>query len=238
MDRRAAAAVVIFSLVACTLLSDAAIAKPVSRVFLNGVPTPVYFNDGDSFTVLGGQLEGARTRLSGYNSLESFGPCHRWGNWNAHELYVLAKMATLNARRGVWHCKSDMKRDGYGRTVWDCPDLAIDQIRKGLAHAMTVTDEPAPAEHLAAQRLAMAERRGIWAHGVPTHVLTSLHSNDEGYEGTTYNRLVSTTDGHSDKWLHKDVYRECQEVCHAGGACMVYVAMNRRYGAMRAPCLH
>lgn len=212
-------------------------AKPTSRVYLNGVPTPVFFSDGDSFTVLGGAMAGSRTRLSGYNSLESFGPAHRWGTWNAHELYVNAKMATLNARRGVWRCTSDLRRDGYGRTLWDCPDLALDQVRKGLAHAMTITDDPAPAHLLAAQQAAIAEQRGMWAKGVPTHVLTSLHSNDEGYEGTTYNRLVSVQDGHSVKWLHKDNYPECHEVCHEGGACMVYVTMNRRYGGTRAACL-
>jgi hypothetical protein len=53
----------------------------------------------------------------------------------------------------------------------------------------------------------------MWAHGVPDYVLTSTHSNDEGYEGTTYNRLVSTRDGHSKKWYHKDNYKECDVVC-------------------------
>jgi endonuclease YncB( thermonuclease family) len=212
-------------------------AKPASKVYLNGVPAPVFFNDGDSFTVLGGQFEGTKARLAGYNTLESFGPCHKWGNWDANELYINAKMATLNARRGVWHCSSDGKRDGYGRILWDCPDLIEDQIRKGLAHAMTVTDQPAPERYLKAQRLAQQERRGLWAHGVPAFVLTSLHSNDEGYEGKTYNRLVSTVTGSSTKWLHKDNYDECQWICHESGACMLYVGFMRRYGSSRAACL-
>ena len=55
-------------------------------------------------------------------------------------------MATLNARWGVWHCTSDLSRDGYGRILWDCPDLAVDHLSKGLAHAMNVDDEPARAE--------------------------------------------------------------------------------------------
>lgn len=209
----------------------------MSRVFLNGTPAPVFFNDGDSFTVLAGPLEGTKARLAGYNTLESFGPVHRWGGWDPHELYVLAKMATLNARRGVWHCHSDMNRDGYGRILWTCPDLIVDQVRKGLAHVMLVTDEPAPEEHLQAMRAAQAEKRGIWKKGIPEYILTSLHSKDEGYEGTNYNRLVSTQTGHSKKWVHDDNYKECQEVCHEGGACMVYVLMSRRFGADRAACL-
>ena len=223
----------------CALMLAAvqAWAQPTSRVALNGVPTPVYFNDGDSFTVLSGPLQGTKARLTGYNTLESFGPVHKWGQWDPHELYVIAKMATLNARRGAWHCESDLNRDGYGRILWNCPDLAEDQIRKGLAHGMTVSNEPSPANYLAAQRAAMAERRGMWAHGIPKYVMTSLHSADEGYEGQNYNRLISTEDGHTEKWLHGDTYKECQEVCHESGACMVYVAFQNRYGAHRAACL-
>lgn len=212
-------------------------ARPVSRVFLNGVPSPVFFNDGDSFSVLGGALDGSKARLAGFNTLESFGGVHRWGAWTPQELYVNAKMATLNARRGVWHCYSDLKRDGYGRILWNCPDLALDQVRKGLAHGMTITEHPSPPEIIEAQRQAQAERRGMWAHGIPKYIVTSTHSTDEGYAGTTYNRLISTDDGHSERWEHLDVYKECQEVCHPTGSCMIYVAFNRRYGAQRAECL-
>ena len=224
--------------VAALFLAAGADARPASRVFLNGVPTPVYFNDGDSFSVLGGPLEGTKARLAGFNSLESFGGVHRWGTWDPHELYVNAKMATLNARRGIWHCYSDLKRDGYGRILWYCPDLAIDDLRKGLAHAMTITAEPSPPELIEAQRLAQLEKRGMWAHGVPKYIVTSTHSNDEGYAGKTYNRLISTADGHTEQWLPTDNYKECQEVCHPTGACMVYVAFDRRYGPQRASCLH
>ncbi len=225
-------------LAALAFAAAEAFAEPVSRVSLNGVPSPVFFNDGDSFTVLGGPLQGTKARLSGYNTLESFGPVHRWGTWDPHELYIIAKMATLNARRGMWHCESDLKKDGYGRILWNCPDLAEDQIRKGLAHAMTVSNDPSPASYLKAQRLAMEEKRGMWAHGIPKFVLTSLHSIDEGFEGENYNRLISTEDGHSEKWLHKNVYKECDEVCHESGVCMLYVGFNNRYGAHRAACLH
>lgn len=212
-------------------------AKPVSRVYLNGLPAPVFFNDGDSFTVLNGAYTGLKTRLSGFNTLESFGPVHRWGNWSSHELAVVAKMATLNARRGVWHCYSDLRRDGYGRALWFCPDLALDQVRKGLGHAMTVSGSAAAPELLQAQREAMAEKRGLWAKGVPPFLVTSIHSADEGYGGQTYNRLISTVDGHTEQWQHNDIYAVCQEVCHSSGACMRHVPFTQRYGYDRAACL-
>ena len=203
----------------CVLVSltvgGRASAEPASLVFLNGAPTPVTFNDGDSFRVLEGPLSGSKARLAGFNTLESHGPVHQWGGWQFKELYALAKIATLNARRGVWHCESkDMKQDGYGRILWYCLDLAEDQIRHGFAHVMTVSDEPGNPRLIKAQQEAIRFRRGIWAKGVPTYVLTSLHSADEGYEGTTYNRLVNTVDGHSKKWEHTAVFRECQNVCH------------------------
>jgi len=224
------------ALVALTVAASVE-ARPMTKVFLNGAPAPVFFNDGDSFTVLGGPHEGTKARLAGYNTLESYGPTHRWGSWTSHELYLLAKMGTLNARRGVWHCQSDLRRDGYGRTLWTCPDLIVDTLRKGLGHAMMVSEDAAPAAHLEAMRAAQAERRGIWAHGIPEFILTSTHSNDEGYAGQTYNRLVSTRTGASQKWIHNDIYKECEEVCHPTGSCMTYIAFNKRYGAMRARCL-
>lgn len=206
-------------------------AEPASKVFLNGIPSPVYFNDGDSFRVLAGQFSGSKARLSGYNTLESYGPVHGWGAKTYRELYVNAKQGTLNARRGpcwdkargrlrprcndAWHCTSDLKRDGYGRILWWCPDLAYDQVRKGLAHVMSVHG-PGDAKLLEAQRLAIGERLGMWARGVPEFVLTSTHSFSEPYAkemGSAYNRLVSVADGHSQKWLHKRVYGECESVC-------------------------
>ncbi|MEZ4475460.1 MAG: thermonuclease family protein [bacterium] len=195
-------------------LASSAAAEPASLVYLNGTPSPVFFNDGDSFRVLSGKYAGSKARLAGYNTLESFGPVHQWGGWTAKELYVIAKTATLNARVGTWRCESDLKTDTYGRILWWCPQLAEDQIRKGLAHAMSVDQSPAKPELLAAQKEAIAAKRGMWAHGVPEYVLTSLHSVDErpGDE-PAYNRLVSTEDGHSKKWEHNVEYQECDLLC-------------------------
>lgn len=208
-----AAVLMVAAAVTASLAPAEVAAVPASKVYLNGRPAPVYFNDGDSFRVLAGPLAETKARLSGFNTLESYGAVHRWGGWTAKELYRNAKMATMNARRGEWRCTSDLKRDGYGRILWWCPDLAEDQVRKGLAHVMTVTAEGGDPRLVRAQRLAQQERLGMWAHGIPDYILTSTHSNDEGYAGTTYNRLVSTRDGHSVKWKHVDNYAECQEIC-------------------------
>lgn len=205
------------SLATATLLPAAgAHAEPYTRVFINGVPTPVFFNDGDSFRIQAGPFKGAQARLSGYNTLESFGPHHSWGTWTAKELYVTAKMATLTARKGEWNCEGDGNKDGYGRLLMFCKDLALHLIQKGLAHAYSVNEQPGDADMLAVQREAMTARVGMWAHGVPRFVMTSLHSKDEGGDkrGITSNRLISTVDGHSEKWVHEDNYGECQKVCH------------------------
>lgn len=198
------------------LAAERADADAYARVFLDGVAVPVHFNDGDTFRVIGGQYANTPCRLSGFNTLESYGPVHQWGNWHPYELYVLAKRATRNARRGTWHCTTTGERDGYGRLLTECPDLAVDQIRHGYAHAMEVDDRPSPPEYLRAQQEAIVNRRGIWAHGVPDFVLTSLHSlSEDPGRPTHYDRLVSTLDGHSESVEHRETYAECQWVCNA-----------------------
>jgi endonuclease YncB( thermonuclease family) len=189
-------------------------AQPRTRVVLNGKTVPVSFNDGDSFRIHAGTYSGAQARLAGFNTLESHGPVHQWGTWTLKEMYVLAKMAMYEGRRGTWSCTTDGKADTYGRILLNCPDLAKALVRKGLAHAMTVNDAPADAALLKVQHEAQRERRGMWAHGVPPFVLTSLHSVEEDTTGEgTYNRLVSTEDGHSLKWKHSDKYDECAKIC-------------------------
>jgi len=207
---------VLVGLLGVVSLGATALAEPATTVFLNGTPTPVFFNDGDSFRVVGGPYDGMKTRLAGYNTLESYGKAHQWGDWTAQELYVIAKMSTYNARRGVWHCSSDMKTDTYGRTLWICPDLVEDQLLKGLAHVLSVSG-PGDPKYIAAQHEAQKNKRGIWSKGIPDFILTSLHSIDESAtEDGTYNRLVSTDDGHSLKWIHDEKYVECQTVCDDG----------------------
>lgn len=188
--------------------------EPAAKVNLNGELVGVFFNDGDSFRILKGRNKGGKARLAGFNTLESHGAVHQWGTWTAKELYHIAKMATLHGRQGHWNCNTDGDTDTYGRMLIFCPDLAESQIRHGFAHAMSVNDDPAEPKYLEAQREAIANKRGIWAHGVPEFVLTSLHSVEEDVEGRgTYNRLVSSVDGHSIKWKHNTKYRECENVC-------------------------
>lgn len=204
---------VVLSLVAG--LSGAARADTLTKVFINGRATPVYFNDGDSFRPMSGPYKGSQSRLSGYNTLESFGPVHSWGTWTEKEMWVIAKLATKHAQHGVWHCETDGKKDGYGRLLMFCKDLAKSHIENGFASVMMVNEDAGDTELIDAQRSAINNRRGMWSHGVPTYVLTSLHSANEGggKDGKTYNRLVSTIDGHSEKWLHNDDYAECAKVC-------------------------
>jgi endonuclease YncB( thermonuclease family) len=186
-----------------------------TRVFINGRIAPVFFNDGDSFRVMGGELSGTQCRLGGYNTLESFGPGHQWGDWHPYELYVNAKQATTHARRGTWHCVGDGSRDGYGRLLLDCPDLVVSQIRHGYAHAYNIDDTPSRPEYLRAQQEAIRERRGMWAHGVPDYIMTSIHSADEDPSREFhYNRLVSTHDGHTESMQHRETYGECTWVCN------------------------
>jgi len=188
-------------------------AEPLTQVHIEGEPVPVYFNDGDTFRIKGGKRQGSRSRLAGFNTLESFGPVHQWGEWTKRELYVLAKTATQFARLGMWRCHTNFERDTYGRFLFHCPDLRLEQIRRGLAHAMTVTADPADSELLEAQVEAIENKRGMWAHGVPEYVMTSLHSILERPGEYASNRLVSTRDGHSEKWRHNRAYKECEEVC-------------------------
>lgn len=201
-------------LVSAMCIADAHAGPAETKVFLNGQPTVVSFNDGDSFRVLRGKLKDAKARIAGFNTLEAHGAVHQWGNWKAKEMYTLAKMATLHARRGVWECTTDGKLDTYGRMLTFCPSLGEELIRLGYAHALTITDEPADPTFLAAQKQAIEAKRGIWAHGVPPFVVTSLHSVEEDLKGTgTYNRTISVQDGHTVSWQHKERYKECQNVC-------------------------
>jgi endonuclease YncB( thermonuclease family) len=204
------------SLVFASLGAPQAHAEAYTKVTINGVVTPVSFNDGDSFRIQAGPMKGTQARLSGYNTLESFGPVPAWGPGTEKEMFVLAKMSTARAKKGVWSCEGDGSKDGYGRLLLFCKDLAAELIKHGLAHAYSVDEKPADADLLAVQKEAVRERRGMWAHGVPRFVMTSLHSKDEGgdKDGKTSNRLISTRDGHSEKWQHEDAYKECQKVCH------------------------
>lgn len=213
------------------------IPKYTTQIKLNGVATNVYFNDGDTFKILDGALKNSRVRIAGFNTLETYGPVHQWKNSTASYLFDVANEATNTAQTGSWSCETDGKKDGYGRLLANCDDLAIAMISAGLAHAYSVDNTPATKKYLTAQRTAKSKHLGIWKYGTPDYIITSLHSADEGAE-SPYNRLISTTDGHTEKWTHNDSYGTCENVCLDGEvSCMLYVPFGQRYGSSKPECL-
>lgn len=205
---------------------------PGSGISLDGAPTAVQWSDGDSFTIA---ADGVGARLAGFNTLESYGPVHQWGEWTPSGLAAIARAATQMVRRRGWSCTQLPGSGGYGRIVVDCPDLREALLRAGLAHTFSV-DGPAPAADIAAQGEAIAARRGMWEKGVPAGIVTSLHSADERDDGTAYDRVCDTQTGHAPKHSHTDTYGVCQRVCRSG-SCMVYAPYALRYTDTPPACL-
>lgn len=205
-----------------------------STVELNGSVVRVRWSDGDSFRFLEGDYEGRGVRLSGFNALESYGPVHRWGEWQASELADNAHQAKDFARSGSWHCTTTGEMDHYDRVLVDCPDLTEAIVGAGLGHLYWI-DTPALEAHVQAQQAAQTATLGMWAKGVPEGIVTSLHSTAEG-RASTYNRVIDSATGASNQVTHEDAYETCQEVC-LNGSCLVYVPFENRYGGDRAECL-
>jgi micrococcal nuclease len=206
-----------------------------SRVTLDGNPIEVRWSDGDSFRILSGRLRGNRARLLGYNTLESYGPVHKWGDWNGWQLYKIAKDATLVAQRENWECKSELNRDRYKRLLIRCPKLIEAMIDSGYGHLFEISKDPDP-KLIARQKEAIKARKGMWAKGAPIALMTSVHSLDEGPEKVTYNRLVKIDTGRANKLLHQKTYATCDLICHEG-SCLLYVPYQLRYGDARPDCL-
>jgi len=210
--------------------------KDQGLVILDGELTAARWDDGDTFSVrpaTGGRK--IRARLKGYNTLESYGPVHRWGEWTAEELYKLAKEAGVVARSHSWICHVTNESGGYGRKTADCPGLRRRLLADGLAHAFAIDQQPNPGD-LQIQQQAITQRKGMWSKGAPEKIITSLHSSDEQRQkGSSYNRLCSTRTGFADVELHRDYYSLCEEVCIAG-SCMTYIPYKKRYGKSRAKC--
>jgi endonuclease YncB( thermonuclease family) len=198
--------------------------------------TVVKWDDGDTFSVRpASKGKRIRARLKGYNTLESYGPVHRWGNWSQTELYAFAKQAGDVARSHPWICHTTGKPGGYGRITADCPGLRRRLLSDGLAHAFSIDQEPIPGD-LLIQRESIKQSRGMWSKGAPEKIITSLHSSDEKYKkGNSYNRLCSTITGYADVEMHNDYYALCEEVC-SGGSCMTYIPYKKRYGKSKVTC--
>ena len=220
--------------VSSIFLSTEATARS-SRVSINGSLVEVRWSDGDSFKILSGRLRGDKARLMGYNTLESYGPVHKWGDWNEWGLYRVAKDAKKIAEAEVWECTAEDHRDRYKRLLVRCPKLIVAMITSGYGHLFEIGRAPKP--HLIPlQQDAIKARRGMWEKGAPDSVLTSVHSLDEGSEEITYNRYMNPKTGRAEKFLHKNLYKMCEWVCHQG-ACLLYVPFKKRYGDHRPDCL-
>jgi endonuclease YncB( thermonuclease family) len=210
------------------------------EVILDQARTPVRWVDGDTFTIDGPDGH-TNARVSGYNTLETYGAVHRWGSWSSSDLQIVAKSATEVAASGTWRCQSSGGRDGYGRALVRCPDLARELVGSGLAMVFAV-DEPPDRDLLRLQAAAQALRKGIWAAGVPTSVVTSVHSVGEPGSrdpSSAYNRIVDARTGVSTTIQHRSTLATCTEVCvgtPADGSCMIYVPSDRRH-RNRPSCL-
>lgn len=232
-SRTAAALALCLFWVAFTALAQES--QPVNpSITLNGEVVQVRWSDGDSFRFLEGEYADRGVRLKGFNSLESYGPVHRWGEWTAAELSEVAGQATELARSSRWSCTTEGETDNYDRVLVACDDLTLVMLERGLAHLLVIGSWP-PVEQIAAQRGAQSAALGMWAKGVPPAIVTSLHSASEGRDHT-YNRVISTLDGSSSMVTHEDDYEVCQEVC-IRESCLVYVPYDQRYGDDRAECL-
>lgn len=202
---------------------------------LNGVVVQCRWSDGDSCKIKTGSQAGHGVRLMGYNSLESYGPVHSWGDWTPHELSVQAKSLAAIAAKTTWKCEwKDNKTDHYNRLLVRCPDLIEFMVGEGHAHLFEIDSKPT-AKALAAQQAAIKAKKGIWAKGAPAAIITSLHSVTEKHEGESYNRVADTKTGIARQVKHTAEYSTCQKVCMEG-SCMVYVPYKNRY-KNRPKCL-
>ena len=167
-----------------------------STVILDGESKNARWADGDSFSVPGPDGgKPTRYRLMGFNTLESYGPVHRWGKWTAAELSDKARQAGVLARSRHWTCTSAEGSGGYGRSRVSCPDLERALLKAGLAHVFAIDGDARP-DSLETQKAAIAAGAGMWEKGSPEGLLTSVHSLDEkdGQE-KTYNRVADLMTG-------------------------------------------
>jgi endonuclease YncB( thermonuclease family) len=205
------------------------------ELVLDGEKVAVSWNDGDSFRIESGERRKTRARLMDVNTLESYGPVHRWGSWGRWELYALSLESAKICAAKSWACTSEGKPDRFGRTLVRCPALAKELVR--LGHAMVfAVDAPAPPELVLLQRQAQRQGAGMWKNGVPPRIVSGAHSS---LEGAGYDRIVDTRTGKAEAVAHQKAYETCEEVCVGEGkgeACLVYVPFKRRYRDP-PPCL-
>ena len=221
---------------------DDAPTKTKQTLVLDGKSERVNWGDGDTFTVMEGARKGFKARLKGYNTLESYGPVHFWGDGHGWDFHRVHKAATEVARGGAWKCQTEEAGGGYGRALVTCPELREKLIAEGLGHVYAYNKEEADPKLLALQHTAQSKRLGMWKHGVPNGIVTSVHSvdekpgDDDRRESKTYNRVADTRTGETWSVAHEAVFKPCDVFCHAG-SCMVYIPFDARYGDRKARCM-
>jgi micrococcal nuclease len=208
-------------------------ARGAGAITLDGARMEVRWTDGDTFKVVTGPFRGVRARVVGFNTLETWGPVHRWGRWAPEELLAIARGTAPRAAAGTWSCRRVKGQDRYGRLKVACPDLARALVGRGEALVLAM-DEPADPALVAAQREAQRRGAGIWAKGVPALVVTSAHSSAEADLGRrgAYDRVADTRTGATRAVPHSRRYAACEEVCAGEGdgrSCFVYVPPERRF---------
>jgi endonuclease YncB( thermonuclease family) len=207
-------------------------------IVLDGTAVAVSWDDGDTFYVPSTKM---KARLDGFNTLEGYGPVHRFGP-GEESLYAVAKAATVLARSENWECETQAGGGGYGRKRVNCPSLRRSMLEQGLAHAFSISGGASEAD-LAAQQAGIDNKRGMWSSGAPAGIVTSVHSVDEkDGQKETYNRVYNPVTGEASKWTHAATYAPCTWVCpeangKSAGSCMLYVPYKQRYGESKAACL-
>ena len=206
-------------------------------VRLNGTRAAVYWADGDSFEFRTGPRKGNETRLIGFNTLESYGPVHRWGQWTGSELWGLSKKAGRFAASREWECFTKGKRDAYNRLLVDCPELRRFMLRRGLAHLFAY-DDPADPTEIELQKKARIDEIGMWEKGRPEVIVTSVHSAGGGSSGRM--RIVHARTGETEMTGHRAELMLCEELCHGDkwtGSCMLFVPYKLRYIDKKPECI-
>lgn len=204
---------------------------------LGGNRLAVNWADGDSFQFRSGPRKGKDTRLIGFNTLESYGPVHRWGDWTGDGLWRLSKRAGRFAAKREWDCTTSGKRDAYDRLLVDCTDLRRHLLRRGLAHVYAY-DDPADPVDLELQKKARMDEVGMWAKGRPETILTSVHSAGSGSSGNM--RIVHARTGETEMVGHRAELKICDELCHGDkwtGSCMLFVPYKLRYIDKKPGCI-
>ncbi len=207
--------------------APAAIGPAVDRIVLDGVETNVHWPDGDSLNIESGQYSGRGARIEGYNTLEAYGNVQRWGEWTYEGLAAVRGTSKDLARSQAWTCNTTGETGGFDRMLLACEGLRDEMVGRGLGHLFTI-HERLPASAIDAQRRARDQQRGMWAHGVPEQVLTSVTSTADGYR-RTFDRYVDPVSGQAERAFHDESYDTCEEVCRYG-SCMIYIPQDRRFG--------